>query len=164
MWAITGLYFVFPRQARALIASVATVSAARTPSSGAPTAGGREPSWQAMIDRAREVHPQGQVARVVLPFGDRGAFLVMFAASSPTQAYSPLDSVYLDRYSGDALPHAAATRTLGDSIVQSMTALHVGTFGGAAIRATWFVFGLMPALLFGTGVVVWWNRTIRSRS
>ena len=36
-----------------------------------------------MIDHARRVHPDGHVARVVLPFGERGAFLVMFAERSP---------------------------------------------------------------------------------
>ena len=158
MWAVTGLYFAFPRQARALIASVATVSPARTPQSSAPAAGALEPSWQAMIDRAREVHPGGHVARVVLPFGDRGAFLVMFAASSPTPAYSQLDSVYLDRYSGRPLPPDPGAPTLGDGIVRSMTTLHIGAFGGGVIRGLWLVFGLMPALLFATGLVVWWNR------
>jgi uncharacterized iron-regulated membrane protein len=111
-----------------------------------------------MIDRARAAHPRGHVARVVLPFGDRGAFLVMFAGASPTPAYSALDPVYLDRYTGEPLPHGES-RTIGDVLVGSIAALHVGGFGGTPIRAIWFVFGLMPVVLFSTGLIIWWNRT-----
>lgn len=163
MWALTGLYFAFPRQARALIGSMFTVSATRSPTSSQPGAGANEPSWQAMIDRARAIHPQGHVARVVLPFGDRGAFLVMFAAESPTPAYSTLDSVYLDRFTGERLPYEQA-RTFGDVVVGSMATLHVGGFGGTPIRVIWLVFGLMPAVLFATGFIVWWNRTLWRRA
>ena len=158
MWALTDLYFAFPRQARALIGSIVSVSATRSPVSAPAGPAPAEPPWEAMIDRARAFHPDGYVARVVLPFGERGAFLVMFAAESPTRAYAALDSVYLDRHTGDRLPHDEA-RTIGDAVVGSMAALHVGGFGGTPIRAIWFVFGLMPVVLFATGVVVWWNRT-----
>ena len=158
MWALTGLYFAFPRPSRALIASIFAVSATRSPMSSPPGPGASELSWQAMIDRARAVHPHGHVARVVLPFGDRGAVLVMFAGASPTPAYAALDSVYLDRVTGEHLPYGQA-RTIGDVVVGSMATLHVGAFGGTAIRVIWFVFGLMPAVLFITGVIVWWNRT-----
>lgn len=158
MWAATGLYFAFPRQARSLIASVLTVSASRTPLSAPSNAAALQPSWQTMIDRARDVHPDGHIARVVLPFRGRDAFLVMFAGASPTPAYAELDSVYLDSYTGELLPNEVAERTIGDAIVRSMTTLHIGGFGGVAVRGIWFVFGLMPALLFATGLVVWWNR------
>lgn len=158
MWATTGLYFAFPRQARGLIASAFAVSASRTPLSAPSNAAALQPSWQTMIDRAREVHPGGHIARVVLPFRGRDAFLVMFADASPTPAYAGLDSVYLDSYTGELLPTEVAKRTIGDAIVRSMTTLHIGAFGGAPLRIIWFMFGLMPAVLFGTGVVVWWNR------
>lgn len=162
MWALTGLYFAFPRQSRALMGSLFTVSASRSPMSTPPRAGAIELSWQAMIDRARAAHPHGHVARVVLPFGDRGAFLVMFAGESPTPAASALDSVYLDRYTGERLPDDQ-TRTIGDVVVGSMATLHVGGFGAAPIRLIWFVFGLMPVALFATGLIVWCNRTLWRR-
>ncbi len=41
-----------------------------------------------MIAIAQREHPGGHVARVVLPFGERGAFLVMFADRSPTPAFA----------------------------------------------------------------------------
>ena len=103
MWAITGMYFAFPSFARSLITSVSPLTPNRVPASSAPMAGATAPSWREMIAIAQREHPGGHVARVVLPFGDRGAFLVMFADRSPTPAFAQLDSVYLDRLSGARL-------------------------------------------------------------
>jgi uncharacterized iron-regulated membrane protein len=163
MWAISGMYFAFPSFARSLITSVSPLTPNRVPASSAPMVGAIAPSWREMIAIAHREHPGGHVARVVLPFGDRGAFLVMFADRSPTPAFAQLDSVYLDRLSGARLRTALTPPTIGDTIVRWMAPAHVGSFGGLPIRIMWFVFGLMPAVLFGTGVVVWWSRTIRGR-
>ena len=116
-----------------------------------------------MIDRARSLRPAAHVARVVLPFGDRGAFLVMFAAASPTPAWAELDPVYLDRVTAEPLDAAKRRATFGDRVVQSMAPLHVGTFGGPIVRWIWFAGGLAPAMLFVTGCLVWWGRKVRGR-
>jgi uncharacterized iron-regulated membrane protein len=39
--------------------------------------------------------------------------------------------------------------------------LHVGSFGGNAIRVAWLVLGLAPPLLFVTGFLMWWTRVVR---
>jgi uncharacterized iron-regulated membrane protein len=163
MWAITGLYFAFPSFSRSLVTSVSPLTPNRVPASAAPAAGATPPSWREMIAIAQRAHPGGHVARVVLPFGERGAFLVMFADRSPTPAFAQLDSVYLDRFSGAPLPTGVTPRTIGDRLVGSIAPAHVGSFGGLPIRITWFVFGLMPAVLFVTGFFVWWSRTLRGR-
>jgi uncharacterized iron-regulated membrane protein len=164
MWATTGLYFAFPSAARSLVTAVSPLTPNRAPASGAPVAGATPPSWAEMIAIARREHPGGHVARVVLPFGERGAFLVMFADVSPTPAFAQLDSIYLDRFSGARLPAGGAPRTIGDTLVRAIAPAHVGSFGGLPIRIIWFMFGLMPAVLFVTGFLVWWYRTLRGRT
>jgi uncharacterized iron-regulated membrane protein len=163
MWAITGMYFAFPSFARSLIASVSPLTPSRAPVSAASSAGAT-PSWRDMIGIAQREHHGGHVARVVLPYGDRGAFLVMFADRSPTPAFAALESIYLDRFSGARLRTDPAPPTMGDTIARWMAPAHVGSFGGLPIRIVWFVFGLMPAVLFVTGLAVWWSRTIRGRT
>lgn len=159
LWAITGLHFAFPAYGRAIISSFSSITPTRTPSSTASAAAGTTPpDARTMIDRARQVHPGGHIARVVLPFGDRGAFLVMFASASPTPMGETLDAVYLDRHTGEPLTAQAAGATAGDVIIRWIAPLHVGAFGGAPVRAVWFIGGLMPPVLFATGVVVWWSR------
>jgi uncharacterized iron-regulated membrane protein len=164
MWSVTGLYFAFPSQARAVIGALSPITSTRAPTSQPADTGATPPDWRAMLDHARRVHPDGHVARVVLPFGDRGAFLVMFASASPTPIGEALDAVYLDRFTGARLQATAAPATLGDAIVRSMAPLHIGSFGGGVVRAAWFIGGLMPAFLFVTGFAVWWNRVRRRRA
>jgi uncharacterized iron-regulated membrane protein len=163
MWAVTGVYFAFPAMARTVITSVSPLTPSRVPASSAPAAGAAPPSWREMIATAKREHPAGHVARVVLPFGDRGTFLVMFADRSPTPAFASLDSIYLDQMSGARLRTDITAPTPGDALVRWIAPAHVGSFGGPLVRVLWFVFGLMPAVLFVTGFLVWWNRTLRGR-
>ena len=163
MWALTGLYFAFPAKARSIIGAISPITVSRAPASQAAPSSDGAPDWRTMIDKARQIHPEGHVARVVLPFGDRGSFLVMFASESPTPIRENLDAVYLDRYTGQHLSAEAAASSLGDRVVRWMAPLHVGGFGGNTVRLVWFIGGLMPAVLFVTGVAVWWNRTMRGR-
>lgn len=155
--AITGLSLVFPAGFRGLVNRLSPITIERAPQSSAPESGAAPaPSWPQMIERAR-AHAEGKpVARVVLPFSDRGAFLVMFAERSPTPASSPLTPIYLDRYTGERLTAATATPSWGDAVLARMTPLHVGGVGGQAGRVAWFVLGLSPAVLFVTGLITWW--------
>ena len=160
--AVTGLSFAFPAGFRSLVHRISPITVARSPQSGMPLATS-SPSWAQMIDRARP-HAAGKpVARVVLPFGERGAFLVMFADRSPTPAGSELMPIHLDQYTGERLAASTTARTWGDAVMSRMTPLHVGGVGGQAGRVTWFVLGLSPAVLFVTGLFVWWLRDGRPR-
>jgi uncharacterized iron-regulated membrane protein len=56
----------------------------------------------------------------------------------------------------------ALTRS-GDVMLQWLSRLHFGRFGGWPIKALWTVLGLIPLILFITGAVMWWNRVLRPR-
>lgn len=49
---------------------------------------------------------------------------------------------------------------LGVKIIRFMTLLHYGMFGGTFTRVLYIVLGLVPLVLFGTGVAMWWNRVL----
>jgi uncharacterized iron-regulated membrane protein len=51
--------------------------------------------------------------------------------------------------------------TTGDRILAWMTRLHFGRWQNGWLQAIWAAVGLVPALLFVTGAVMWWNRVIR---
>jgi uncharacterized iron-regulated membrane protein len=51
----------------------------------------------------------------------------------------------------------------GDVMLQWLSRLHFGRFGGWPIKALWTVLGLIPLILFFTGAVMWWNRVLRPR-
>ena len=55
---------------------------------------------------------------------------------------------------------AGATRK-GDAFLAWMVAMHFGRYGGLGVRITYVVIGLLPAVMFVTGAIMWWNRVLR---
>lgn len=49
---------------------------------------------------------------------------------------------------------------LGDQILFYAAQLHFGRFGGWSMELGWTILGLAPAVLFVTGVVMWWRRVL----
>jgi uncharacterized iron-regulated membrane protein len=164
MWAVTGIYFVWPQPFRSIVNMISPITVARPPTSRATTPAPKAP-WRTLIEKAQANVPGQHVARVVVPSSDTAAFLVMFSAVQPMPAGSPrLTSVYLDQYSGDILQEAAVRgRTLGDVVMAWVAPLHVGNFSGNSVRIAWFALGLSPPLLFVTGFIMWWTRVILPR-
>jgi uncharacterized iron-regulated membrane protein len=64
---------------------------------------------------------------------------------------------------------------IGDSVTYWLAYLHFGRINGIGIpcsgpgvcdqttKAIWAVFGLVPAVMFVTGAIMWWNRVLRAR-
>ena len=51
----------------------------------------------------------------------------------------------------------------GEWVILELLKLHFGRFGGLGIRFLWAALGLLPAVLFITGFVLWWTRVVRRR-
>jgi uncharacterized iron-regulated membrane protein len=71
----------------------------------------------------------------------------------------------VERYSD---PEGVYGERPGDIALTWLSRLHFGRWRepgwGPWLKAVWAVFGLVPALMFVTGVVMWWNRVIRRRA
>jgi uncharacterized iron-regulated membrane protein len=50
-----------------------------------------------------------------------------------------------------------------DWLMYWLAYVHFGRFGGWKTEIPWAMFGLAPAVLFVTGVVMWWNRAVWPR-
>ena len=102
---------------------------------------------------------------------DTGATLVEFALVAPllfvllfgiTGAYLCFPEPF-----GDAadkiqpMTEANAGRRVVDTVMYWLARAHFGRFGGWSTKIIWASFGLAPAVLFVTGVVMWWNRVLR---
>ncbi len=59
-------------------------------------------------------------------------------------------------------PQDASSRTVsfGEVALMWLSRLHIGRFRGW-LQALWVVLGLVPAALFVTGAIMWWNRVLR---
>ena len=55
------------------------------------------------------------------------------------------------------------TRRMGtlEALLYWLAQLHFGRFGGRYVKAIWTILGLVPAVLFVTGALMWWNRVLR---
>lgn len=165
MWAITGIYFVWPSQFRNAVNAISPLTVATTPTSSPAAGSAHRPSWRELIARAEQRMPNQYIQRIVPPSGDTAAFLVMFSPVRPAPAGSEqLTPVYLDQYTGELLTESPRqSRSLGDVIMDWVAPLHVGSFGGMTVRIAWLILGLAPPLLFVTGFIMWWSRVVRPR-
>lgn len=59
-------------------------------------------------------------------------------------------------------PTSHVTRA-GDVGLFWLSRLHFGRFSGGFVKAVWVVVGLVPATMFVTGALMWWNRVLRNR-
>jgi uncharacterized iron-regulated membrane protein len=164
MWAVTGLSFAFSREFRQAVNWLSPITVVRAPLSDPARRTTDAPSWRSLIERAHTQKPGQFAARIVTPSNETAAFLVMFSAVQPTPADgAELESVYLDRFTGDVLLTAPGARTVGDVFMAWVAPLHIGNFGSLGIRVVWAVIGLVPPMLFATGFFMWWTRVVRHR-
>jgi uncharacterized iron-regulated membrane protein len=49
----------------------------------------------------------------------------------------------------------------GDQALYWLAQLHFGRFAGIPVKIIWTIVGLAPAVLFLTGLLMWWNRVLR---
>ena len=86
------------------------------------------------------------------------AFLLMWAVSGiylsiPSAFNSAVD--YLE-------PLNASSRSLrfGDQVLYWLAQAHFGRFAGVWVKIIWTIFGLAQAVLFVTGLLMWWKRVV----
>jgi uncharacterized iron-regulated membrane protein len=96
-------------------------------------------------------------------------FVLMWGVTGTYLAYpAPFQAVFEHFVPFDETREAA---TFTDYLQYWLAYLHFGRFGGRfagcgpvcdqVLKATWALFGLVPAVLFATGAVMWWNRVLR---
>jgi uncharacterized iron-regulated membrane protein len=100
-------------------------------------------------------------------------FTLVFVVSGVYLAYPEFVQDLADRL--DPLTAANAGRRISDRIIYWVAILHFGRINGIGFpcsgpgfcdqttKAIWAVFGLAPAAMFVTGVIMWWNRVLRRR-
>jgi uncharacterized iron-regulated membrane protein len=82
------------------------------------------------------------------------AFLVIWAITGIYFAFPQPFAWVIDFFE----PERPGQMRTGEWAVEWMVRLHFGRFGGLTSRILWTVLGLVPAVLFVTGAVLWWTR------
>jgi uncharacterized iron-regulated membrane protein len=58
-------------------------------------------------------------------------------------------------------PEQFSSGRQGDAFIAWLVRMHFGRYGGMGVRITYVIIGIMPAVMFVTGAVMWWNRVLR---
>ena len=162
--SITGAYFTWPQVYRDLVSRMSPVTRLPAPRSTVPDAAVPPVSLDDLLARVQQGEPSNHVLRVDIPGGPTAPYVVVVGQHGHE---GPRDTTtwFLDRHSGDVLEvrRGSQARSTGDRIIEWIGPLHTGHFGGPVVHATWAVLGLVPAVLFVTGFLMWWNRVVIPR-
>jgi uncharacterized iron-regulated membrane protein len=94
-----------------------------------------------------------------------GAWLFLFILMWGVSGFymgAPEPFTALVDYISDPDPAVLGDRP-ADLALAWLSRLHFGRWQSGSLKALWAVIGLVPAAMFVTGVIMWWNRVVRKR-
>ena len=164
MWAVTGMTFVWSRQAAELVNYFSPVTNAEPPSfTVAPAPVGTVPlAPSVLIQQALVRYPQTQLEGVLFPKNAHAPLVVMLARETMGNTRAT-NYLYFDPLRGRLLGawERGINRTAGDSLVSLFGPIHFGVYWGVGVKAIWALAGLSLPLLSITGLLMYWNLKLR---
>jgi len=162
-WAVSGVYFAWPRQVFALVNRISPIVNSKPPL--VEVAARREmnqPDLAELVKRAYALDPGTTFAGVEFPFNRRAPIqILMRRGNGLSREYE--DTLYFDPYTGSHLKtwRYGVNQSLGDWFIWSQVPLHFGVYWGVGVKIIWAVLGLAVPTLAVTGLLMYWNRTLR---
>ena len=154
---VTGVMLDLPDQVRPVVARTSPLFAPPTLES-VPRPGGMLP-LDTLVGRAEAIMPGAPLAWIETPASERGVVRINVAAPGEPSRRFPRSNVWLDPYDGRVLAVRDERRDSGgDTLLTWLHPLHDGEAFGLVGRWLVFVSGLLPTLLFVTGMWRWWGR------
>jgi uncharacterized iron-regulated membrane protein len=162
VWGLTGVYFGWPRQFTAFVAQFSPVTNGRPPKVDVPA--GREQAGvdlDTALSRLAAENAGMQITRVLFPPNRRAPLTVTMGRPGETGPGSAT-FFYLHPVSYRLLNtwQRGKSRTAGDAIIGLTHPIHFGTSWGLAVKVFWGLFGLSLPILFTTGAIMYWNRSL----
>ena len=157
---MTGAYFPFQAPFRWLAETVTgTTATENSPARRPSPTGTPDVSLDVVLATAVTVLPEVPANWIHLPADGGDVFSVRKRLPGEWRLEGA-NYVHVDPATGTLLrTDLHAERTSAERILRAMFPLHVGTFAGPWSRVLWAGLGLVPALLFTTGCLLWRRRT-----
>lgn len=112
-----------------------------------------------MFRKALSAMPDLEPTNVYLPTQPERKFEVRGYTKGQSKLWGSGNSVRIDQQTGGILKINRFTdKPLGERIEATFFPLHVGNFGGLAVKILYVAIGLTPGLLAITGFLLWWRR------
>lgn len=159
--AFSGVAIVFPGAVTSMVDMVLPVEERAAPG---PLSSGSMMPVDAVVAAGQRVFPAAVLKRVHLPGNAAESYLLYFNTPAEPWANLGASAVWVDPYSGDVLDVLDyATEAAGNRFMRWQFPLHNGDALGLPGRWLVFLAGWLPALLFGTGVYMWWRKRRNGR-
>ena len=157
---VTGVMLDLPDQVRPIVARSSPLFV--PPKLHSTPRGRRMVSLDALVARAEAALPGASLAWIETPADASGVVRVNLAVPGEPSRRFPRSNVWLDPYDGRVLAVRDERRdSAGDIMLTWLHPLHGGEAFGLIGRWLVFVSGLLPALLFTTGLMRWRGRKAR---
>jgi uncharacterized iron-regulated membrane protein len=164
-WAISAIYFAWPRQVFQFVNAFSPVITARPPAIAvAAEAPAGELNLTVLIERAYATDPGTKLGGILFPYGVRAPLgILMHRRNAPGREYD--DTVYFNPYSGEYIStwRYGVNQSLGDWLIWLQVPLHFGTYWGLGVKLVWAAAGLAIPILTVTGLLMYWNRALRRK-
>lgn len=153
--AFSGTLLALPEYANPLVEALSPLSR-RAPVASTPQPGQAPISADAAVAAAQAALPGGVLRWVETPAGPTGSYRVnLWRAGDPGHRF-PRSNVWIDAYSGAVLAVRDWNRqSAGDTFLAWQHPLHNGEAFGLPGRLAACVGGLLPSLLWVTGLMRW---------
>ncbi|MBR8827410.1 MAG: PepSY domain-containing protein [Gomphosphaeria aponina SAG 52.96 = DSM 107014] len=162
MIGLTGFCWNFYAQTEPLIYA-ATLTPKPTPPVSQPLPDKSSLSIEEILKKSDAALPDAETVGLSFPQSPEGVFRVRKRfQEEPIKGRS---AVYLDQFTGKVLQVDNALQpSRAQAVLNSFGPLHFGTFGGLPTRIFYVFVGLAPAILFVTGLIMWWYRPKRNKN
>jgi uncharacterized iron-regulated membrane protein len=162
-WAVSGVYFAWPREVFAFVNKISPIVNSKPPVVEVAAASEMpEPDLDELAKRASVLDPGTTFAGVEFPFNRRAPIqILMRRGNGLSREYE--DTLYFDPYTGAHLKtwQYGVNQSLGDWFIWSQVPLHFGVYWGVGVKIIWALLGLVVPTLAVTGLLMYWNRTLR---
>ncbi|EAQ81590.1 PepSY-associated TM helix domain-containing protein [Blastopirellula marina] len=159
--AFTGVYLVFPQWIKPCVTWV--LSETHVPAEklrSQPQAGKATTNADQAVATAEGVFADDQLKRIHLPSKSDGAYVIRVRRAGEVRKSSGNSRIWIDQYDGEILAVRDWNESsAADIIFAWQFPLHNGEAFGAVGRWIVCLLGLTPAVLYVTGVLIWWKRT-----
>lgn len=157
--AITGSILTFNQPVRSLGYAVMGAPQPEKPISQIPKNQTTVLSLDDFLQKAEVALPGGRTTFIFPPSNEKATVRVRKRLDGEIHP-NGRSFVYLDQYSGEVLRIENIYYSPWVEHIFAWTyPLHIGTYGGIYTRILYIILGLVPAFLFITGFVIFWNKT-----
>ena len=155
----TGVYYAY-RSTTAAVVMLVTGNAAREAPSGIAQPGRGMVSLQDLLAYAGKIEPQAHFDELRPARAPGNAASLTFRL--PGERVFSRHRLFLDPQTGALLRLDRYDRlTTGERVMANIQPWHFGYFAGRWSQWLWVLVGMLPALLFGSGLWLWWRRSVR---